>query len=85
MLYKVCIIQTLKYHLNKISVDFCPILITNIIHFKIGEEAAQFILDLPSDSDMSDLDELSVDEDLNDFSEDENTNVSNEDPKHLLT
>lgn len=85
MLYKVCIIQTLKYHLNQISVDFCPILITNIIHFKIGEEATQFILDLPSDSDMSELDELSVDEDLNDFSEDENTNVSNEDPKHLLT
>ena len=63
----------------------CPILITTIIHFKIGEEAAQFILDLPSDSNMSDLDELSVDEDLNDFSEDENTNVCNEDPKHHLT
>ena len=85
MLYKVCIIQTLKYHLNQISIDFCPILITTIIHFNIGEEAAQFILDLPSDSDMSDLDELSVDEDLNDFSEVENTNVCNEDPKHHLT
>ena len=50
-----------------------------------AEEATQLILDLPSDSDMSDLDELSVDEDLNDFSEDENTNVCNEDPKHHLT
>ena len=46
------------------------------------EEATQFILDLPSDSDMSDLDELSGDEDWNDFSEDENTNVYNEDPEH---
>ena len=46
-----------------------------------AEEATQLILDLPSDSDMSDLDELSVDEDLN-LSEDQNTNVRNEDREH---
>ena len=45
-----------------------------------AEEATQFILDLPSDSDMSDLDELSGDEGVNDFNEDEN--VYNEDPEH---
>ena len=37
-----------------------------------AEEATQFILDLPSDSDMSDLDELSGDEGVNDFNKDEN-------------
>ena len=47
-----------------------------------AEVATQFVLDLPSDSDMSDLDELPSDEDLNDFSEDENTSVCNEDPEH---
>ena len=47
-----------------------------------AEEATQFILDLPSDSDMSDLDEPSGDEDLNDFSEVENTIVYNKDPEH---
>ena len=45
-----------------------------------AEEATQFILYLPSDSDMSDLDELSGGEGVNDFNEDEN--VCNEDPKH---
>ena len=45
-----------------------------------AEEATQFILDLPSDSDMSDLDELSGDEVVNDFDEDEN--VYSEDPEH---
>ena len=45
-----------------------------------AEEATQFILDLPSDSDMSDLDELSGDQGVNDFNEDEN--VYNEDPEH---
>ena len=45
-----------------------------------AEEATQFILDLPSVSDMSDLDELSGDEGVNDFNEDEN--VYNEDPEH---
>ena len=44
-----------------------------------AEEATQFILDLPSDSDMSDLDELSGDEGVNDFNEDEN--VYSEDPE----
>ena len=38
-------------------------------------------MDLPFDSDMYDLDELS-DNDLNDFSEDGNTSVCNEDPEH---
>ena len=36
---------------------------------------------MPSDSDMSDLYELSGDEDLNNFNEDENTNVYNENPE----
>ena len=38
-----------------------------------AEEATQFILDLPSDSDMSDL---------SDFSEYENTNVCNQNSEH---
>ena len=45
-----------------------------------AEEETQFILDLPSYSDMSDLDELSGDEVVNGFDEDEN--VYSEDPEH---
>ena len=45
-----------------------------------AEEARQFILDFRSDSDMSDLGELSGDEGVNDFNEDEN--VYSEDPEH---
>ena len=47
-----------------------------------AEEATQFILDLPSDSEMSDLDDLSGGEGVNDFNEDEN--VYNEDPEHQI-
>ena len=47
-----------------------------------AEEATHFILDLPSDSEMSDLDDLSGDEGVNDFNEDEN--VYNEDPEHQI-
>ena len=45
-----------------------------------AEEATQFNLDLPSDLDMPDLDELSGDQGVNDFNEDQN--VYNEDPEH---
>lgn len=39
-------------------------------------------MNLPSGSDMSDLDELCGDDHVNGFNEDKNTFVCNEDPKH---
>ena len=80
-------VSLLSKHICYLKSNFCAnlILTEKERRTKIWyntEEVTQFILNLPSGSDISDLDDLCGDDDVNGFNEDKNTFVCNEDPKH---